>query len=188
MFFVSTSILAKVWSPYTYRDPEALEHDKAYCKSPDEEKKLWIAIGKYSESFLDEAPQIPPEQKAYISGELQSGNSDRLHRILQSSIYRINSIRGSSENLKSLSSDYLKYHKNLPIEKKTEFVGRSLINILDDEFEHDDIERIVSDLRTKNYFISSEALRTYWAVNRTLRRTLVYQLICYGENYNKPKK
>jgi hypothetical protein len=184
----ANSISARVWSPYLMGDPDRIEHSEGYCKTPIEEKKLWGAVNKFSGSFLREAPQIPPEQKAYVKGELQSGNSDRVARVFQNPIYRMENIRSAMENLNSLSSDYLRYHKLLPLEKKIEFVGRSLMNILDDEVEFDRVDKMVADLQSKNYFVSADALKMYSAVARSLRGNFVHHLICYGEKHSSKAK
>jgi hypothetical protein len=186
--FSANAIAAKVWSPYLMSDPDRIEHSEGYCKTPIEERKFWSAVNKFSGSFLSEAPQIPPEQKAYINGEIQSGNAERLARALQNPIYRMEKIRTSIENLNILSSDYLKYHKVLPLEKKMEFIGRSMINIIDEQVEYEDIDKMVADLQSKNYFINSDALKTYWSVSRALKSNLVYHIICYGEKYTTKVK
>jgi hypothetical protein len=186
--FSANAIAAKVWSPYLMSDPDRIEHSEGYCKTPIEERKFWSAVNKFSGSFLSVAPQIPPEQKAYLKGELQSGNSDRMARVFQNPIYKMENIRTAMENLNSLSSDYLRYHKVLPLEKKIEFVGRSLINILDDEVEFDRVEKMVADLQSKNYFVPADALKMYSAVARSLRSNFVHHLICYGEKYSSKTK
>jgi hypothetical protein len=164
-------------------DSGRIEYGAGYCNTSVDEKKFWSAIQKFTESFLTEAPLIPPEQKAYVDREAQSGNVDRLNRILRHSIYRMHSIRGSMENLNSHASNYLKNQKYLPIEKKMEFIGRSLMNVMGDEIEYEQIDEMVADLRSKNYYISEEALKSYWAISRSLRTSLVNHLICYGEKY-----
>ena len=183
--FTVNSASAKVWSPYLMGDPNRIEKAEGYCQNSSEEKKLWSAINKFTDSFLRDAPQIPPEQKAYIQGELQSGNAERRNRIFQNPIYKMEKIHSAIGNLNVLSSDYLKYQWALSLEKKMEFIGRSLINIVDDEVDYDQLEKMTTELQSKNYFIPAESLSMYWAVTRSLRSQLVYHLICYGEKYNQ---
>jgi hypothetical protein len=186
--FAPNIALSDIWRPYLMSNADRIEMNEGYCKNAAEEKKFWTAINKFSESFLNEAPQIPPEQKAYMMGEAQSGNSERLHRTIESSMFKMNSLRNSFENLNTLSSDYLKYQKLLSFEKKTEFIGRSLLNLINEKIEYRQLDRFVADLQSKNYYIKSDTLESTFSASYFLREQLVTHLICYSEKSSSKVK
>ena len=171
-----------IYSPFYIKNLDPLDSNKEYCKNTNQEKKLWTEINLFAKSFISVFPQIPPEQKEYMAVELESNNFNRTMNIRNSSFYRINNIYKSMVNVNELSTMYLSNINKLTLSKKIEFIGRTLLNVSDEEIRYADIEIIVADLKTKKYFITEKDLQIHYAVSNGIQRVLIYQLICYGEN------
>ena len=170
-----------IYSPYSVDNAEKLEWDGGYCKSINEEKKLWTEINKYAYSLLKIFPQIPPEQKAYIKAERNSGNTNRMIGIMNSSFYKMNDLYENTDNIEKLSSLYISSINYLSMGKKMEFIGRTLANLNEEKIPYEQVEMVSADLKSKNYLVNSNDLRTNWALNNAVRRSLISHLICYGE-------
>ena len=169
-----------IYNLYSVDNPEKLEMLDGYCKNINEERKLWIGINKYAKSLLKIFPQIPPEQKAYIKGESNSGNVNRITGIMYSSFYKMNDLYEHSDNIEKLSSSYITSINYLSMGKKMEFIGRTLANLNQENIPHEQIEMVSADLKSKNYFVNSDDLKRQWALNSILKRQLISHLICYG--------
>jgi hypothetical protein len=173
---------SEIYSPFYTKNSDPLDSNKEYCKNISQEKKLWTEINLFAKSFISVFPQIPPEQKEYMAVELASKNFNRKMNIRNSSFYRINNIYKSMVNVDELSTMYLSNINQLSLSKKIEFIGRTLLNVSDEEIRYADIENVVADLNSKKYFIKEEDLQMHNAVSNGIERILIYQLICYGEN------
>jgi hypothetical protein len=190
MLMTSVNSRAEVYKPYLVDNPERLEFVTGYCENKNQEKKLWFAINKTAKSIVDTLPAVPPEQKNYIETELESKNMDRFSAIKQTSIYRINEIRMSFENIEKLSRTYIDNHKNLKFEKKVEITGRVLLNINQlDGLKFFSFEKLPfkNSLTSRNYIISDGALDDLVSAQNSfgfLKDNLIFHLICYGEKSN----
>lgn len=170
-----------IYSPYSVNNTEKLDLFDGYCKNMNEEKKLWMEINKYAKSLLKIFPQIPPEQKAYIKAESNSGNTNRLVGIMQSSFYKMNDLYETSNNIEKLSSSYISSINYLSVGKKMEFIGRTLANLNQENIPHEQIDAVSADLKSKSFFVNSSDLRENFILNNLLKRQLINHLICYGE-------
>jgi hypothetical protein len=185
--FVATTSFSQnseIYSPFLMSNPQRLDSSKGYCNNAAEEKKLWTEINKFAKSFLLVVPTIPPEQKAYIQTERNSQNSKRLQSIFSNSFYIMNDLYEEVSNVEQLSSTYLKNQAQLPLAKKMEIIGRTLLNISNANIEWDDTQRFSSDLRAKGYYISADDLRMHLGVKNGMKYALHSHLICYGEKLN----
>ena len=178
---VSVSEASQIYNPYAATNPGGLDIFGSHCKSPSEEKKMWEGINKFAKSFLNVAPQIPPEQVAYIKGEMQTTNIDRINHLVASPMYKMKEFYDSVKNIESLSAQFLANQEKISLAKKMEFVGRTLANATSDGVGGGDMMRLSAELRTKGYYISGADLDTSRTVFWTLKYTLVRYLICHGE-------
>jgi len=172
--------ISDIYSPYSTDNREKLVWNGGYCKDINEEKKLRIEINKYAKSLLKIFPQIPPEQKAYINGEMNSGNTNRMVGIMNSSFYKMNEAYVGSEDIEKISAIYISSIDYLSMGKKMELIGRTLANLNQEDIPYEEIDRISGDLKSKNYIVNSKDLRQHWALSRFLKRQLHSHLICYG--------
>lgn len=179
---ISNAQDSKIYNPYLSANPEPLNFSGGYCKNADDERKLWAEINKFAKSFLEVVPQIPPEQKTYINAERNSKNTERLIGILNNSFYKMNDLYEEVENIEQLSTTYLKYQKQLVLAKKMEIIGRTLMNLRDENIPYDAMGPVAEDLKRKGYNISLEKLRAHWFIKHSLSKSLNFHLICYGEN------
>lgn len=173
---------SEIYNPFLYGNPERLDLSKGFCKKPIEEKKLWVAINKFSKSFLFVVPNLPPEQKAYIEGEFNSGNTLRKMRITNSAMYKISRVRDVVLNIEKLSSTYLQWQNTMKLENKLELIGRTLLNLDSEYVQLGDFDDIAKELVSKNFYITMNDLVMYDAISSGLKVQVIYQLICYGEN------
>lgn len=182
--FIATSIAAQVadiYGPFLQANPSRIESTDGYCMTQDEERKLWSEINKFAKSVLQVFPTIPPEQASYLMVERNSGNFNRQINIGKTSFYKIDTILNNASNLEKHSADYLKNHNQLTLQKKMEFIGRTLLNVDSEPIAYDEFKRVSADLALKDYFISEKNLSFYWAVTRTFRTSLMFHLTCYGD-------
>ena len=171
---------SEIYSPYATENTLAIYG--GYCKNSVDEKKLWLELNKYSKSALQVFPQIPPEQKSYINGELKSGNSKRLEGILYSPFYKMNEVYESAENIEKISSLYISNISTISLAKKMEFIGRVLRELDNEGVPYEQTDTVSAELKAKKYFINPIDLKAFWGTNQLFRRTLVSHLICYGGN------
>lgn len=181
---ISIGSFSKVLSPYDNDNKERLENNYGYCKNSAEEQRFWRAINIYAKSFIDEVPAISPESKIYIKNEVESANIERRMRMRNAAIYKMDSIYTNMKNIATLSEQYLMYSKRMSFVNKTEYIGRTMVNVTDDDFGFEEINEAVKSLSLSGYYISNDALMAQWAISRSLRTHLMLHLICYGENKN----
>ena len=96
----------------------------------------------------------------------------------------MNDLYEEVSNIEQLSATYLKNQALLPLAKKMEIIGRTLVNVSNENIPYDEFQRVSVDLRAKGYYISTENLRTHWGVKFGIKRILISHLICYGEKLN----
>jgi hypothetical protein len=178
---VSVSEASQIYSPYLMANPDRLEIFGGHCQSPSEERKMWEGINKFAKSFLNVAPQIPPEQVAYIKGEMQTTNIDRINHLVASPMYKMKEFYDSVKNIESHSARFLANQAKISLAKKMEFVGRTLANTISDGLGSGDMMRLSADLRAKGYYIAGADLDASRAVIWGIRNSLVSYLICHGE-------
>ena len=116
---------SEIYNPFFHKNPHKIDINGGYCKGEMDERILWRELNKSARSILTAIPQIPPEQRAYLSGEIASNNSQRMLNAYQSPIYVMQEIYESITNIEKLSTQYLSPTINLRLEKKIEFIGRT---------------------------------------------------------------
>ena len=107
-----------IYSPYSAEGKEKVEFNEGYCKNENEEKKLWLGINKYAKSLLKIFPQIPPEQKSYINGEINSDNVNRFNGVMRTSFFKMSEVYENTDNIEKISSMYISNYKYLSLSKK----------------------------------------------------------------------
>lgn len=178
---ISNASSAEIHSPYAASNPNSLDMFKGYCKNTIEEKKLWSEINKFAKSFQYVIPKIPPEQKAYLQSEFTSGNTERAINVSRNSFYKMNETYEEIVNIENLSTSYLANHNQLSLNKKMEFIGRTLVNLNSEHIAYDEMQYVSADLNSKGYVITKEVLLKQWALKRLINKSLIFHLICYGE-------
>ena len=93
----------------------------------------------------------------------------------------MNDLYENTDNIEKLSSLYISSINYLSMGKKMEFIGRTLSNLNEEKIPYEQVEMVSADLKSKNYLVNSNDLRTNWALNNAVRRSLISHLICYGE-------
>jgi hypothetical protein len=151
-----------------------------HCVNEREEARLWSAINQYSNSFLIETPSIPPEQAKYIKEE-STASTDRFVRLLSNPIYVMSETRQSVENIKMHAQAFMDNQRSLTLAKKVEFIGRVMINLEVETFPLNGAGIASAALSAKGYFVSEKILADNRTVFYLFRKTLIRQLICYGE-------
>ena len=178
---LSVASESEIYNPFFHTKPDKIDFNKGYCKGETEERLLWRELNKFVKSLLNVFPQIPPEQRAYLLGEIKSNNSQRMLKVYQSPIYQMQEIYDQITNIEKISSQYLSLTISPKLEKKTEFIGKTLLNIDSNLLTVNDFDIFALELKQKGYDISAEYLSLSRAVMWSFKKTLYSQLICYGE-------
>lgn len=176
---------AEIYRPYLNTNPDRIDFFSGYCENENQELKLWTAIYKTAKSIDEKLPAIPPEQTRYMNAELRSNNAQRIEAVLRSSIYRMQEIKSSLENIVNISNQYILVHGRIGLDKKVEFVGRTAINLMD---LHSNLKMISPEdfrrsLAQKEYFVPSDLVKNL-SENFSfymLWKNLMNHIICYGE-------
>ena len=182
---MTTIANAQVYPPSFPGNPWRLENSGNYCENSEKEKHLWQSINYFAKSIKSTFPSVPPEQLSYIKKEWESGNANRAIGIKLNPFSKIKDILEMAENLERLSGDYIKYQKVLPFVKKAEFIGRTMMNVSVTPYEYDDIKQLSRELVSRSYRIEEKYLQDVYFGNLSLRTTLIFYLICYGEKNSK---
>jgi hypothetical protein len=182
---LSVASESEIYNPFFHTKPDKINSNEGYCKGETEERLLWRELNKFVKSLLTVFPQIPPEQRAYLLGEIKSNNSQRMLKAYQSPIYQMQGIYDQITNIEKLSSQYLSLTISPKLEKKTEFIGRTLFNIDSNLLNINDFDTFAIELRQKGYDISSKDLALSSGVMWGFKKTFYSQLICYGEALDK---
>ena len=182
--FIATSISAQasdIYGPFLQANPNRIEATGGYCTTQDDERKLWSGINKFAKSVLQVFPAVPPQWAAYLNTERNSGNFNRKINVEKTSFYKINTVLVNTSNLVTLSEAYLNNHSKLTLQKKMEFIGRTLVNVYSVPIDIFDFESVSTDLKSKGYYISVSELTMNWAITSGIKEALIFHLICYGD-------